>query len=416
MVKRRRGKRRNPSYRRWVTLLLLVVCAAVVFAVYKTRTHRQTARRVATHGKAREKPQVTPSFLNKAEAERHLRLALEKAGGDGVWIKPPEGPSAFTAIISTRAYPAASQALRDSARELGLRIEGISDQPAPGRIQWVAAYSGSGRVFDCTLREVPRIVRVSIIVDDLGQNLERARALIRLDSPLTFSVMPAVRYSRQTADEAHAGGIEVMLHLPMQPMVDSAPDISKGELRVGMPSGEVDGIIQSALESVPYAAGVNNHMGSRATADPRLMAEVMADLARRRLYYVDSRTIPTSVAFAEAKRAGVPAFYRSVFLDDQQSVRYTLGQLRELCHVADRTGAALAIGHPYPSTITALRQFIPVMAEENIQLVRVSELLRQPETAFLSPTSPRLKRPSGTKRISFRSGSPQVFFDTSPRL
>ncbi|MGH9451600.1 MAG: divergent polysaccharide deacetylase family protein [Terriglobia bacterium] len=257
-------------------------------------------------------------------------------------------------------------------------------------------YSGNRPVCEWTLREVPRITRVAIIVDDLGQNLDAAHDLLRLGAPLTFSVMPHLRYSRETADAAHREGIEVMLHLPMQPLLDSAPDVSPQELKVGMGGPEVDRIIQSGLASVPYAAGVNNHMGSRATTDGRLMGEVMTELAGRRLYYIDSRTIPNSVALAAARRAGVPSFYRSVFLDDSRSVPYTLGQLRELCRIAERRGAALAIGHPYATTIASLGQFLPDLERQDIQLVPVSQLLRQPEVSRMAPPAAKPKPRSQT--------------------
>ena len=47
--------------------------------------------------------------------------------------------------------------------------------------------------------------------------------------------------------------------------------------------------LERDLDSVPGAVGVNNHMGSAATADPRLMRVVARVLARRGLFFVDSR-------------------------------------------------------------------------------------------------------------------------------
>ncbi|HEV2417321.1 MAG TPA: divergent polysaccharide deacetylase family protein [Terriglobia bacterium] len=235
------------------------------------------------------------------------------------------------------------------------------------------------------MRETPRILRVAIVIDDLGQSMGAARDLLRLRSPLTFSVMPRLPFSRQTAAAAHRAGIEVMLHLPMQPLADSAPDVSPDEIKVGMGSRAVGEIIATDLASVPYAAGVNNHMGSRATSDPRLMKEVMASLAARHLFYIDSRTAASSVALDVARRSDVPSFYRSVFLDDTRTIPYTLSQLRKLSRIAESKGMALAIGHPYPSTIDAMRQFLPALDREDIQLVRASALLRQVAAGRLSP-------------------------------
>jgi len=175
----------------------------------------------------------------------------------------------------------------------------------------------------------------------------------------------------------------------MEPEGGSHTSPGEGEIRVGMTRFEVEHIIESDLASVPQAAGVNNHMGSRATTDPRLMAAVMKSLAGRHLFFVDSRTTAASVAFEAARRQGVPAFYRSVFLDDTESVPYTLGQLRQFRRVLEDQGAALAIGHPYPTTIAALAKFLPELIGDDAELVPASQLLQLPEVAHLKPPPKR---------------------------
>lgn len=311
---------------------------------------------------------------------------MASAGGEDAWIRESPGPSGeiVEVLFLPHVHDAMYRAILRVARGQNLRIK----ESTPGKNQNeidVGAYSGPDEVCRWRMREVPRIVRVAIVIDDLGQNPAAARDLLKLRSPLTFSIMPRLEYSRQTAESAHESGIEVMLHLPMQPRDDSAPDVSAHEIKVGMDRKQVGEIIETDLASVPYASGVNNHMGSRATSDAALMNEVMAVLAPRHLFYIDSRTAPTSVALEAARRSGIPSFYRSVFLDDTRTVPYTLGQLRRLCRVADDRGVALAIGHPYPSTIAALRQFLPELSRDDIQLVPVSTLLRDLAAARLSP-------------------------------
>lgn len=321
---------------------------------------------------------------------------MRGAGGDGVWIEAQTAPhpQPLTAVVTESAYGAVRSALIRAAQERNVRVDEARRPHEAGQERFTL-FVEREPVLTVRLREVSRIDRAAIIVDDLGQNLKAARALLGLGEPLTFSVMPGLRYSRETAEEAHARGFEVMLHLPMQPLLDSAPDVSAREIKVGMSRGEVDGIIASGLASVPYAAGVNNHMGSRATADAPLMRSVMAELAARRLFYVDSRTIADSVALVAARRAGIPAFYRSVFLDDTASVAYTRNQLEELSRVAEKQGVAIAIGHPYPTTIAALGRFLPELARSGVELVGVSELLRQPEVARLGPATSRSKEQAG---------------------
>jgi hypothetical protein len=235
------------------------------------------------------------------------------------------------------------------------------------------------------LREVHRILHAAIIIDDLGENVETVRQLLALPYSLTFSVLPHLRDSAQTAEEIRRAGHEVMLHLPMEPEPGSHASPGEGEIRIGMTSFEVEQILQSDLASVPHAVGVNNHMGSRATADPRLMTALMRSLAGLHLYFVDSRTTPASVALDAARQQGLPSFYRSVFLDDTKTMPYTLGQLRQFRHVLEEQGTALAIGHPYPTTIAALAKFLPQLESDEVQLAPASRLMRLPEVAHLKP-------------------------------
>jgi uncharacterized protein len=143
-----------------------------------------------------------------------------------------------------------------------------------------------------------------------------------------------------------------------------------------MKSRKVSQIVADDLSTVPFVTGVNNHMGSRATADASLMQNVMRVLAARHLYFIDSVTTPHSVALRVARQIQVPSFYRSVFLDDARTVPYTLNQLEKLCRVAGQNGSALAIGHPYPTTIEALAEFLPKLEQHGIQLVPASRLVR----------------------------------------
>jgi polysaccharide deacetylase 2 family uncharacterized protein YibQ len=242
------------------------------------------------------------------------------------------------------------------------------------------------------VREVARIYRAAIVIDDLGQEIKPARELLRVPYPLTFSILPNLPASQSTAAAAHQGEREVMLHLPMEPLPSAGVSPGAGAIRVGMPGLEVDRVIESDLASVPYVSGVNNHMGSRATSDAALMAEVMKSLSARRLYFIDSRTTAATVALDAARRAGIPAFYRSVFLDDTENVDYTIGQLRRLRAAVQSQGVALAIGHPHATTITALERFLPSLEEEDIEFVPASRLVELSETARLTPPGAPAKR------------------------
>jgi len=216
--------------------------------------------------------------------------------------------------------------------------------------------------------------RLAIIIDDLGYDRSAGDAVLALGFPLTVSVLPHLPLSGELAEEAQRRGDQVMLHLPMESEADGAKpeDI---ELRVGMSAAQVDAALAGMLETVPYAAGVNNHQGSRATADPTLMQALMPALRQRGLFFVDSRTDAKTVAYDMAERAGVPAASRKVFLDDIASRGAILKQLDLAARDAQRDGFTIAIGHPRPATVAALAEGVPQLEARGIHLVFASELV-----------------------------------------
>ena len=127
---------------------------------------------------------------------------------------------------------------------------------------------------------------------------------------------------------------------------------------------------------MPGAVGVNNHMGSVATADPRVMRAVVGVLSRRGLFFLDSRTTDATVAEKTAEEAAVPAVSRRVFLDDVATEDAVRRQLEELVRRAKQEGEAVAIGHPYPATLAVLEKELPGLAGRGVRLVRVRELVK----------------------------------------
>ncbi len=217
--------------------------------------------------------------------------------------------------------------------------------------------------------------RLAIIIDDLGYDRSAADAVLALNFPLTVSVLPHLPLSSEVAEEAQRRGDQVMLHLPMESEADGTKpeDI---ELRVGMNAGQVNETLAGMLETVPYAVGVNNHQGSRATADLALMQALMPALRERGLFFIDSRTDAKTVAYDSAERNGVRAASRKVFLDDVASREAILKQLELAARDARRDGFTIAIGHPRPATIAALSDGVPQLAANGIHLVFASQLVQ----------------------------------------
>jgi uncharacterized protein len=216
--------------------------------------------------------------------------------------------------------------------------------------------------------------QLAIIVDDLGSDRSAAESVFALGYPLTVSVLPNHEHSAEIASEAHRRGFQVMLHLPMQSVANETPEAQ--ELHPGMPEPEVAALVAQFLRSVPDASGVNNHQGSQATADATLMDELMPVLRDRHLFYVDSRTTAATVAYDTAQDFGVRSAFRNVpFLDDVAQVAAVRKQLALALRGAREKGEAVAIGHPHPATLQALREVLPQAQAQGIRLVHASDLV-----------------------------------------
>jgi uncharacterized protein len=216
--------------------------------------------------------------------------------------------------------------------------------------------------------------RLAIILDDLGNDRGAADAIFALKYPLTVSVLPNHTHSDDIAEEAQRRGYEVMLHLPMQAMGNETPE--EQELRPGMPATEVASIVDQMLSEIPGVVGVNNHQGSQATADQTLMSELMPVLRDRGLFYIDSRTTAATLAFDAARTSGVPAAFRNVpFLDDVAETGAVRKQLELALREAKTKGEAVAIGHPHPATLQALREILPHADSQGVHLVFASDLV-----------------------------------------
>jgi polysaccharide deacetylase 2 family uncharacterized protein YibQ len=217
--------------------------------------------------------------------------------------------------------------------------------------------------------------RLAIILDDLGSDRAAAKAIFAMPYPLTISILPNHAHSVEIAEEAHRRGYQVLLHLPMQAAGKEKPEAR--ELRPGMAATDVALLVAQMAQAVPYAVGANNHQGSQATSDPALMSELMPVLRDLQLFYVDSRTTAATVAFDTARDDGVRSAFRNVpFLDDVAEVAAVRKQLELALRGAREKGEALAIGHPHPATLQALREVLPQAEAQGVHLVFASELVR----------------------------------------
>ncbi|MFT7221297.1 MAG: polysaccharide deacetylase 2 family uncharacterized protein YibQ [Candidatus Azotimanducaceae bacterium] len=216
--------------------------------------------------------------------------------------------------------------------------------------------------------------QIAIIIDDLGHNQSRGKRAIDLPAALTFAVIPQTAYGKTLANYAHSSGKEVMVHLPMANTYGRP--MEKLALTHNLTEMEIAEVFETAVSLVPYATGINNHMGSALTQQPQAMAWLMRVVKKHEFYFVDSRTTHRSVALEIAQLENLESARRDIFLDNDRSAPAIDKQFRKLLKLAKERTSALAIGHPYPSTLDYLSQAIPLLEAEGITIVSVSELLQ----------------------------------------
>ena len=165
-----------------------------------------------------------------------------------------------------------------------------------------------------------------------------------------------------------------MVHLPVantmnQPLGDLA-------LTSGLSERDVGNVLDRAVRLVPFAKGINNHMGSALTQEPQAMAWLMRSVKRHKLFFIDSRTTHKTVASEIAVKENIRTASRDVFLDKDRSLYGIDKEFRRLLALAKQRKTAIAIGHPYPSTLQYLEHALPMLQDEGIQLISVSEILK----------------------------------------
>jgi len=239
--------------------------------------------------------------------------------------------------------------------------------------------------------------KLAIVIDDFGYRPHYENQVLAMPSAISVAVLPNAPHAREMATKAHNSGHQVLIHLPMAPI--SKQPLEKDTLRPEMSSDEIDRIIREAYNKVPYAVGLNNHMGSAMTSSLYGMLKVMQSLERYNLYFLDSVTIGNSQAMRAAQGTGVKVIKRKVFLDDTQNEADIRFQFNRAVQLARRNGSAIAIGHPHPSTVRVLQQMLPTLPSD-ITLVRPSDLLNEPQVDT-STSNSRQPAPS-TPRNPFR--------------
>lgn len=226
--------------------------------------------------------------------------------------------------------------------------------------------------------------KLAIVIDDFGYRPHQENQVLALPDAISVAVLPNALHAHEMATKAHNSGHEVLIHLPMAPL--SKQPLEKDTLRPEMSSDEIERIIRDAVNKVPYAVGLNNHMGSAMTSSLPGMQKVMRALSRYNLYFLDSVTIGSTQATRAAAGTGVKVIRRKVFLDDTQNDADIRVQFNRAVQLARRNGSAIAIGHPHPSTVRVLQQMVYRLPPD-ITLVRPSSLLNESQVDNFAPNA-----------------------------
>jgi uncharacterized protein len=227
---------------------------------------------------------------------------------------------------------------------------------------------------ECTGRDELLEPRLALIIDDIGPSVSRSKLFSDFGIPMTFAVLPHFLRSEDLALEFHDAGHEILLHQPMEPRnpeVDPGP----GALYVGDGPDKIMKVMERNIAAIPYATGVNNHMGSKFTSHQKEMHQTLQIVKERGLFFIDSLTASDSKGYKTARRLHMPAACRNIFLDNQLEVHAILRQLQKLARVSLSYGHAIGIGHPFPETAEAIGLFLKDLKNPEIKFVGVSRLV-----------------------------------------
>ncbi|MBD3367090.1 MAG: hypothetical protein GF405_02805 [Candidatus Eisenbacteria bacterium] len=387
----RRGSSAQRSLRLWIVAAAVVLVVALVVIELVSSGRLDGGLDVSLGGR--------PLSERAEELDGALAEALVRMGARGVsrdeerrieegdeWVHHTLEGALPAGYPLYRANIVLTETVRDAGGEVVRGSEGEPDYLGQSRLELRLGF-GNRETHRITLRETegewPEARHegpvVALIIDDFGHNHdETVESFLRLDAPITISVLPHTPYAGEIATAAYEAGKEVLVHIPMEP--ESYPDSDPGEgaLLMSHTVHEIRRLVAEAADEVPHAIGANNHMGSALTKDRLRMRAVMWALERENLFYVDSMTTPESVGFLEAERAAIPTARNLMFIDtllDEYGQVDVATRISDLETIARERGAAIGIGHPTPETLLELAALLPDLEERGVELVFVSELV-----------------------------------------
>jgi len=223
--------------------------------------------------------------------------------------------------------------------------------------------------------KVPMRGVIGLIIDDFGyRNDHVSNGFLQLPGKLTYAIIPGHDYSQLFSKKAYDAGYEIIVHLPMENIGKTYGE-EEYVLMSYFQDDEIKNRINKAFDHLPESIGLNNHQGSRGTADSRVMTLLAGVIKEKKKFFLDSRTTNNSLAETTMRKYGVPTNKRDIFLDNELDEEKIKIQLLKLADTSEEKGIAIGIGHVKPQTLNVLAKEIPVLQEKGFRFEFVSNLV-----------------------------------------
>jgi len=308
-----------------------------------------------------------------------LAVALFVGGGQAV-----SGAPLFMALLVPEGLPSAEAQTGDAGYATFAKPIGKPSRYATQVLQPVASVAQpdwliARRMAEAPLRSTPaaqgrNAPKIAILIDDMGGEVVQSRRAISLPAAISLSFLPYPETAPALARAAGRDGHEVLVHVPMEP--EGKADPGPNALRTDLAADENVRRLEWSLSRITGFDGVNNHEGSKFTADRAALAPIIGALAERHLYFLDSRTSVGTQVVSVARAFGVESAGRDVFLDDTDRPDAIDAQLRLTEKIARSQGVAIAIGHPRVNTLDALWRWCGEINSRGYALITVREAVR----------------------------------------
>ncbi|MGH7451572.1 MAG: divergent polysaccharide deacetylase family protein, partial [bacterium] len=380
-----------PAWQKNLTLVFSVGIVVILGVEYLGRDRTKAAP--AGNGKAastrlnKSASEASASSRPKAKPpsqEERIRLATDRVltnfGIRVEWIKY-HGNNRDVRVPKEIHPLVIYQILSNQVRQLGGKVESGTEDLRTGETN--LAYSFAGKTLGM-IRLIPdpaltrHVGKIAIIIDDFGYTTsDVVNSLLKLEIPITYSIIPGLKFSKELAVRLNKAGKAILIHMPMQAL-ERRVESDGYSLLVNMNEKEIRERVRKAITAVPHAVGMNNHMGSAATVRDSLLAPLFDELNKAGLFFIDSRTNPNTHAFKLAKKMGLEAEINDIFLDNEESLEKVQQKMWQLADLAASRGSAIAIGHPHRYTLQAIQEIAPQLIQRGFQFVPVEGLAHKP--------------------------------------